>query len=516
MYKPVRRATERHPFRREENQTRLDVPGAGSGSPLVKKQTPTIVNSLAWNTLGNSAAILFSLAALVVLSRILTPFDFGLYGMAITVLMIPETLVHGPLQESLIQRKTVDDEHINTINTVSCGLAIVAFVLICAFAPLIADLFKTTELVPVLQVTATLLLTGPFTATAASFLIRNLSFKQITYVDVVGNLVPALIGLACAILLKSVWALVWMELSKRVIRMVMFMWLSGYRPRLLFVPEKMRELAHYSGHAYLLGFVMSVQRALPSALVGAVMGAVPLGLFNMALRFFEQANQAIIMPFASVSFPMFAKHQFNRPELHKTLNQTLKLANTITLPAFMGAILLMPLLLPIMIGEQWTPAIAATQLSLILGPLTMIEFINRSLMKALGRPDLATGITVFSCLFTVVGVLSVVQFEIEAVMGVLIAQKLLTLLMMGYLVHKQAGFTPTQQVRPILLPAAASLVMGLVVLVLRDTVMLGFDPAIRAAVLIASGVATYGLVFSIVSPATLKQAIGMVARRKSA
>lgn len=482
----------------------------------MKTPSPTILNSLAWNTLGNSLALVFSLAALVVLSRILTPFDFGLFGMAIAALMIPETLVHGPLQESLIQRETIDDRHIDTINTVSTVLAVVAFVVIFAGAPLIAAAFGTKEVTPVLQVMSTLLLMGPLTATGASIMIRKLSFKQITYIDVVGNLVPALIGLAAAVMLKSVWALVWMELSRRVVRLLMFVWLSGYRPRLMFDRAKMRDLAHYAGHTYLLGFAMSAQRALPSALVGAVMGPAPLGMFNMALRFFEQANQAIIMPFSSVSFPMFAKNQFNRPDLHKTLNQTLQLANTITLPAFIGAIVLMPLLLPLMIGEQWTPAVQTTQLALVLLPLTMVEFINRSLLKAIGRPDLATGITFASCLFTIVGVLSVVGYQIEAVMGVLIAQKLLTLGLIGYLMHKYAGFTAAQQVRPAVLPAAAALVMGLVVLLLRDHLLPDAGPGLRAAVLIASGIAVYALVFGAASPATLKQALAMVARRKRA
>lgn len=457
----------------------------------MKIPTLTLVKSVAWNSLGNTLGISCTLISLMIMSRLLTPADFGLFGIAFVVLMVTEGFCYGDPQDALVQHKDTTKDHTDTLNTVSTLNAFAFLAGIYLAAPFLADLFKQPELTNMIRVVGLMLLLGPLSATSAALLIRRLEFKKITIVDIVGTVVPAIIGVTLAFYWRSAWALVYLELSRRIIRCVLFTWFAHYLPRYRIDLPSLKELFNYAGSSTLLGVAASIQRATPGAIIGWAMGAAPLGLFNMALRFFEQARQALITPFGAVTFSVFSKAQASTEELHKHIRDSAKISMFLIFPAFAGALVL----------------------ALILGPLTMIEEINNNLLKGIGRPALIARITIISTVFTAIGVMLVSGFTIEAVMGILIAQKLLAVVLAATMAKRFAGYDFIKQLQPLYLPGIATAVMAALVWAGFHLIDPDLTRTVKVLLLVPLGIVSYFVTVRLIAPELVATVMKTLLRR---
>ena len=94
-----------------------------------------------WVAFSKWLGLLSGLVSLVVVARLLTPEDFGVYGFLLIVLVIPEVFSSDSLNEVLIQRTDLKTEHSNSVFLSSLCFAALFFGLIQLSAPYIAVLF---------------------------------------------------------------------------------------------------------------------------------------------------------------------------------------------------------------------------------------------------------------------------------------------------------------------------------------------------------------------------------------
>ena len=87
------------------------------------------------------------LATLIVLARHLTPADFGLVAIAVSVVQITEAILEMPTGNALLQLPVVNRSHLNTAFTFALirGLAIAA--ILCALSVPLAAFFGDGRLV---------------------------------------------------------------------------------------------------------------------------------------------------------------------------------------------------------------------------------------------------------------------------------------------------------------------------------------------------------------------------------
>ena len=156
-----------------------------------------------WVAFSKWLGLLSGLVSLVVVARLLTPEDFGVYGFLLIVLVIPEVFSSDSLNEVLIQRTDLKTEHSNSVFLSSLCFAALFFGLIQLSAPYIAVLFDVPPLVDYLRVMSLVLFMGALSAVPAALLQRHMQFREITIVDVVGYIVGAIVGVSCAILFQN-------------------------------------------------------------------------------------------------------------------------------------------------------------------------------------------------------------------------------------------------------------------------------------------------------------------------
>ncbi|MDP3174861.1 MAG: oligosaccharide flippase family protein [Phenylobacterium sp.] len=399
-----------------------------------------------WAALAKWLNLLIGAGSFLVMVRLLSPDSFGLYGMAVIVLALPEVVVGGPLSESLIQRRDLRPAHASATFWLELTCALVHFAAIVALAPWIAALFGRDELKTLAPVYAATLILLALGSTPASLLQRNLRFKAIAAVDASGAAIAAFVGLGLALADFGVWALVGMESARRAVRAAGFIALAGWLPARPRVGPELRELARFNLTTLATRLLVQVDAAAPRFIVGVLLGAQALGYLNLANRILQQGAAVLIAPFNAVALSVASAARDDRTTMHATLGAASRITAFVAYPAFLGAAALAPLAVPLLLGEHWRAAVACIQIMLLLGIRAATASFNGAVLSGSGRPDLQLALVALGLVSVAVLTPLAATWSLSAVAGALLLRGLVTWWVGAWLVQRVTGYPAHRQI----------------------------------------------------------------------
>ncbi len=459
----------------------------------------------AWNAAANWLGLIGGFISLIAMARLLAPVEFGLYGMALVALAIPETIACNSLNQSLIRQPNMQPGHCNSVFLMSSGLGLLFFVAMFAGAPLVADAFGQPRLTPIIRAMSAILLMGALSSVSAALLQRDLRYREITYVDVAGTTVAVVAGIILAVVLKNAWALVLMELLRRLVRMIGFIWLARWRPSLETSLQDARDLASFNLANVGLELIRVAETSLPRGIVGAVLGPAALGMLNLALRILDQVRLALVSPLGALALPVAAKSQNDLPVLHRALEGAIQLASVLAYPVFLGAAVVSPIAVPLLFGSQWTDAIPAIQIALLMGLRAPSSAFNAGILKGVGRPGLLLSTSAGGLMAILILVPLAAQHGLVAVTLALLLQQLLMWALSAWAVANVIGFPVSRQLLSGTGALGAAIVMAAVVAGITHILPQSWHASVALSVLILTGGASYLLSLAAASPATAKR-----------
>ncbi len=104
------------------------------------------VSSAMWAAVQKYTVFLITFIADIILARLLSPYDYGCIGILIVFTTLAETIVDGGFGSALIQKKRPTQEDYSTIFFWNMAMALILYVVLFFFAPLIAKFYVIPEL----------------------------------------------------------------------------------------------------------------------------------------------------------------------------------------------------------------------------------------------------------------------------------------------------------------------------------------------------------------------------------
>src|SRR4051794_5204541 len=177
--------------------------------PTPPSLTHRAMSGMAWVAWGNGAMAVLKIGVLVVLTRLLSPADFGVVAAALVVVDFSFNFSQLGLGPALVQRAKLEPRHLSTAFFASTGLGLLVGGALWLTAPLIAQFFRMEHLVPVVRVLALSFPIAGVGIVSDSLLSRELRFRVIANRDVFAYALGyGLVGIVLAVLGWGVWALV--------------------------------------------------------------------------------------------------------------------------------------------------------------------------------------------------------------------------------------------------------------------------------------------------------------------
>jgi len=447
-----------------------------------------------WLTAANALNSVLNLVMLVVIANFLAPADFGLMAIALVTLGALESLSELGLDKALIQRSEADvDRYLDTAWTLQIARGVAIAVVLFLAAPLAADFFGEPRATAVIRVIGL----GPLILGAQNpgvmYLDKNMEFHRRFVYEVGGSFSYVVSGVALAVVLGNVWALVFGVLVDRTVRLLASYLLHDYRPRPAFDRELARELYGFGKWITASMVIYFLFTSGDDAFVGWYLSATALGFYQIAYRFSNAPATEVTQIVSEVAFPAYASVQGSVAKLREGFFRTLQVTTVVSFPMAAGIFAISPVFVEAFLGETWEPVVPVMQILAVHGAMRSFGATFGPLFEAVGRPDYSTKLQALNLVILAALIYPLTaRWGIDgtalAVLGVSVIVPVPV-----YLVLKVVDGSLVRFLRTLVVPLAGSVVMGLAV-VLADRSLETGVPAAEFVALVLVGVGVYAAV----------------------
>lgn len=341
---------------------------------------------MGWVAWGSGAIAALKVLVLVLLTRLLTPADFGLVSAGLVVVGVSLNFSQLGLGPAVVQRSALEPRHLSTAFVASTSFGILMAALVWEAAPLIARFFRMEHLVPVVRALGLLFPIAGIATVPESLLQRELRFRLLANRNVLTYGVGyGVVGVVLALLGWGVWALVAAQLTQAVLRTIVLLWVAPPFLRARPTWSSFLELMEYGvgQSAARLGMIAANQA--DNLVVGRWLGAVPLGEYTRAFQLVSVPATLLGDVIDKVLFPTMARVQDDVRRLATAYLEGTALLALITLPVGVVAAVVAPDLVAVAFGARWSAVVAPFQLLALGMTFRTSHRISDSLSRATGR-----------------------------------------------------------------------------------------------------------------------------------
>jgi len=343
-----------------------------------------------WVFLLRTTQQLFNFVRLIILARILSPNDFGLMGIALLTMATLDTFSQTGFQQALIQKKEDIKPYLDSAWTVLILRGFILFAILFFIAPYAATFFNAPEAKPIVQVIGFAVLFQAFTNIGVVYFQKELEFNKQFIYHLSGTLADFIVAISAALILRSVWALVFGLLAGNFARFVVSYLIHPYRPHLSSDLRKAKELFGFGKWVLGSSVLIFLITQGDDIFVGKLLGATALGFYQMAYRISNMPATEITHVISQVTFPAYSKLQDNIPKLREAYLKVLQVTAFLSFPIAGLIFVLAPDFTKIFLGEKWMPMVPAMQVLVFAGLVRSIAATTGPIFHAVGKPKIDT------------------------------------------------------------------------------------------------------------------------------
>ncbi len=361
-----------------------------------------VASGLKWNILDTVAVKGFGFLVILLLTRLLSPDDFGVISIVTVFITIGTAIVDGGLGVSLIRDDEVNQEDFSTVFISNLGLGILLYVLLFFLAPAVSWFYERPEITLLIRVLGLNFIIMSFSVVQNNLLMKEMDFKKLTFAALPGTLIGGILGVSMAYSGYGVWSLVVMQLVTQLMKSIVVWVISKWRFPMVF--SKLKFYRHFSfGYRLVLSNVLSLVFAeLYALLIGKRFSVVILGYYNRAKTFTQFPVSMVGMVISKVSYPMLSSLK-NEPGsvlvyYQKIIRSAFFLLGGIMVTLFVTADPLFNWLFT----KEWAPFIPFFKILCISAVLIPIHEINLNVFKVFNRTDLLLKVEIVKKIFILI------------------------------------------------------------------------------------------------------------------
>lgn len=332
----------------------------------------TVVRGSFYTALSQGVGVGCQIASVIILSRLLTPKDFGLIALIGPVIAFLSMFKEMGLLQAVIQRRKLTYGQLNSLFWINISVSVALTALLMVLAPLITRFYDEPELTWLIRVMALNMLFTAFGAQHFALLNRRMAFGVIAINASVVAISTLAVSIIWALISPSPWALVAGTLTGGALgSIVVWIWVK-WRPSRPAIAPGTGELVGFG--AGLTGFKLAnfFSRNLDNILIGRVWGSSALGLYDRAYKLLLFPLNRVAQPLSQVMIPVLSRMQDEPHRYAHAFFRVFGLMQLAILPGVAALTVMAETAVPFLLGEQWTasaPIFAALGIAGLSQPL---------------------------------------------------------------------------------------------------------------------------------------------------
>lgn len=365
-----------------EESPRPEPTDAEPTGPLAR----TAAYGTLWMTAQKWAVRVGGLVTVAVLTRLLDPSQFGVVAAASAVTPLVLVLSDLGFSTYIVQAEKVDDVSLSTGFWFTMGGALLLSGALVGGAPLIADIFDIPASTDVLRALSLSVLLVIGMSVPVGLLRRRLEFRRLAVQSVVSAAVGQVAAIALAFAGAGAWALVAQLVLTQLVGFVMAWHAAAWRPRFQFSRRDLGEMGRFGVKVVSVELIATTRGLAETAVVSNVLGATALGYLSIAQRLIQVAQDLGASTLVQVSTVVFAKVRDDLGRIRSAYVRAQQVSYAVIAPIMTFIAVAGSVVVPVIFGEQWLPAVPVTQALAVAAILTLGAGLDNGLFYGMGHP----------------------------------------------------------------------------------------------------------------------------------
>ena len=302
-------------------------------------------------------SFLINFGVAIALARLLDPEDFGLFGIAFSVIGIFEFARHGGLVVPVIQSETVSDAQRTTLFWFNAGLGLSLALLAVAMAPLVGTLYADARVAPLIAALGLIFLASGLSVQHIALLRRDMRFTALAACELTALLVGAVLAIWAALHGARYWTLIVFQLVRELLQSLFVVIVARWRPGWPALNATVTPLLRSGGIMMLFELIGYLNFKADNLIVGGQLGPVALGYYGKAYEFLLLPINQIVTPLSNVVHSSLSR-LLREPEAYRTfLFRALLLATGLGMPITAFLFANAHTLIVQVLGAQWESSV---------------------------------------------------------------------------------------------------------------------------------------------------------------
>jgi PST family polysaccharide transporter len=374
-----------------------------------------------------SSAQTLLLVIFLILTRLLTPADYGLMALATTVLSVPQFILSNGIIPVIIHRESLSDDDLSTAFWSSLGIGAALTVLVVLCAEPIAWLLRNPGLTPVLRWTAIPLVFMAIGNVPSALYQRRFQYGVFAIRSLVSFFFGGVVGIVMALHGAGVWSLVGNLVVQNVVSGTILWPGLGWYPRFLFNRASFIEMRDNIGHTVAGNFLASVTTRVDMLIIGAVDPAL-LGYYYFGQRLLLTISVGTYVPIGSILVPVLSRMRDDIVGLRDAFIFMTWTAQVLWMPIVAGLGATASIMVPNVFGGNWTAAVPLLQIISFTAVTACLYQFTYSVLLTTDRASLYPRLTMLQLIIVVVLLVPATHFGLAAIGWAYVAASLLTAL----------------------------------------------------------------------------------------
>lgn len=299
--------------------------------------------------------MVISLVGVLLVTHVIGPQQYGLYASAFGVFYYLQNVCQLGVVIYLVRR---EGENNATVYHQAFTLLLLSGLLgmgvIWLGFPWLVDWIRLDGFKPIFQALLFSLPVVLLSQVPLAKLERELNYKQVAWIELVGQLAYFVVALIVTFRGGGAWGLVAGWWTQQLYMFVFFLWAARYQPRLCWQPKLVKQMLVYSLGYSASVWVWLIRYLVNPLIVGRYLGAEAVGYVALANRMVEMLGFIKTATFR-LSIAALARLQSDPVRLAQAVTdgmrlQVLALAPFLVVVSWIGV-----WLLPLMFGVKWLP-----------------------------------------------------------------------------------------------------------------------------------------------------------------
>lgn len=400
-----------------------------------------VQSGLFWSLVQNWGLRFGGLLVFMVLARILTPSEMGVFAAATTVVAFCALFVESGLSEAVVQQAEVTPQQLNSIFYINLAMAVIAVVGLWLAAPWIADYMKLTELTSILRISSLGIVISAACFSQTAMYRRKFEYRILAMASLSATAASGLLAVVLALTGWGAWSLVAQALTSSAVTALLLWRSPQWALSSDFDFSGTRRLLSYGTQRLLTTLMDFANTRFIELFFASVLGASALGLYVVGTRIYQALMQTLCSAILDIAHNAFSRLAHDKAALRDAYYTSMSISAAIAVPIFCISAAVSDELTYVVFGSKWRGVSDVLQPLLLLGAVQVLQYYNGIVYNAMGRPSIGLVLVTIKAVVTLGALYAAKEQSFNTIIFVFVYSQLIITPLSFYVAKRIIGIS---------------------------------------------------------------------------